>query len=510
MLRFQFWSIFQLKKALRMAFSSADSLECAICNENLLDPRPLPCGHSFCGPPRRCLSSLENELYGLRCAVCRKDHNLRADEIKPLYGIRDYIQGSSKLDTNEIFRLPCSVHPKKDYTFWCSNCMVMVCDDCIEEMHDDHSIRRLKKYLMGKIESELAKPFHEGIAECRKWVEKVIKSTGSKLEQSKLEVLSNESRLRLAVQQKELFDQYEKISESDAPKSLSRETHCLMKILDSGLADLKMEFSKNTEGIGLISMPACVSKSTQTIEVAVLENNTTKIESICVSSSTQTDVCSSASTTTQFEKIQTYSISSSAENKISTATKSTQARAESNYPASSRHQTDQSLVPEPSESQSSSDSNVEACICGFRHRFDPPHFGAPLQFFLALHMIERKPLRLGPSSQMVICPFQFRVKTEFVNTNSRTDKMVRIVVDCFHVYGKTLPSSTFKYKLWLRNFEGHDRNRSKEGAWSYPECREVSWDAIRFSELVNTQRHWIRKDSISNCDKLEIGFMLFP
>ena len=491
-----------------MASRSTDSLECVICNENLLDPRPLPCGHSYCGPPRLCLTSLQSKEDGLRCAVCRKDHNLRAEEIKPLYGIRDYFQGSSELDTNDNFRLPCSVHPKKDHTFWCSNCKVMVCDDCIEEIHDNHSIRRLKKYLMGKIESELGKPFHEGIAECRKWVEKNIQATVSKLEQSKLEVLSNENRLGLALQKKELFDQYEKISGTDAPNLLSREIQFLMKILDSGLADLKLDFSRNTEAIGSASVPVCASISTQTIELTVSEVNTTKKYTIYVSSWTQTDVPSSTSTTNDFEKVLTHSSSSSSENKISTATKSTQASFESNDPSSSRHQTDQSLVPAPSERQSSSDGSVEACSCGLRHRFDPPPLSAPLQFFLLLQVIKRNPLRLGPSSEIVICPFQFKVKAELVNGNLRTDKMVRVVVDCFHVLGKTLPSSTFKYKLWLRNFEDRGRDKNKEGIWSYPQCREVSWDAIQFSELVNAQRNWIGQRS--GCDVLEIGFQLFP
>ena len=154
-----------------MATRSADLLdvlECVICNEDLLDPRPLPCGHSYCGLPRPCLTSLQNENSGLRCAVCRADHNVKAEDIKPLYGIRDYFQGSSNAEVKNSYRFPCSVHPNKDFTFWCTNCNEMICIDCIEEQHDEHPVRNLKKYFIGKIEAKLAKPFNEGIVEYKK------------------------------------------------------------------------------------------------------------------------------------------------------------------------------------------------------------------------------------------------------------------------------------------------------------------------------------------------------
>ena len=141
-----------------MASSSADSLVYGICNENLLDPRPLTCGHSYCGPPSLCLTSLQNEKDEFRCAVCRSDHNLKAEQIKLLYGVRYFMQGSSKIEADDDFRLPCSVNPKRDYTLWGSNCNVMICDDYFEEMHDDHSIRRLKKYLMSRISTSLFFP----------------------------------------------------------------------------------------------------------------------------------------------------------------------------------------------------------------------------------------------------------------------------------------------------------------------------------------------------------------
>ena len=113
-----------------MATGSED-LECVICNDNLVDPRALPCGHSYCGPPRLCLSALKNDQGGMRCAVCRTDHNLRYEDIKPLYGIRDYLlKGSATLD------IPCPSHANKECTLWWNDCHLMICVDCIEIEHE--------------------------------------------------------------------------------------------------------------------------------------------------------------------------------------------------------------------------------------------------------------------------------------------------------------------------------------------------------------------------------------
>ena len=32
-------------------YTLLDDLECVVCNEPLCDPRALPCGHCYCGPP---------------------------------------------------------------------------------------------------------------------------------------------------------------------------------------------------------------------------------------------------------------------------------------------------------------------------------------------------------------------------------------------------------------------------------------------------------------------------
>ena len=163
--------------------SDYDEIECVICNESLIDPRALPCGHCYCGSPRDCLNSLKNDTGGLRCAICRVDHNLKAESIKPLYGIRDWFQGTSKTKAPS---LPCAWHENMECTFWCNSCNVMICASCFEYQHDGHAMRGLRKYLVGKIETLFRKSLFDGIVECRKsqnlYGIKRVKVSGAEIE----------------------------------------------------------------------------------------------------------------------------------------------------------------------------------------------------------------------------------------------------------------------------------------------------------------------------------------
>ena len=133
-------------------------LECVVCNEPLCDPRALPCGHSYCGPPRICLQSMEvaqGFQWVMKCAVCRADHDLRANQIKPLYGIRDLFP-KVEIDTTsprsfQDYIVNCATHGKL-FTLWCKTCSVKICEDCLDPDHDEHSIKKLKRHLVEHLE----------------------------------------------------------------------------------------------------------------------------------------------------------------------------------------------------------------------------------------------------------------------------------------------------------------------------------------------------------------------
>ena len=63
---------------------SKNLLQCAICHDQLQDPRALPCQHGFC---LECLQSWaeKSQVKGsLSCPTCRKDVKLPQDGVKGL------------------------------------------------------------------------------------------------------------------------------------------------------------------------------------------------------------------------------------------------------------------------------------------------------------------------------------------------------------------------------------------------------------------------------------------
>ena len=214
-----------------MATGGLEELECVICNESLADPRALPCGHSFCGPPRPCLSGLKGLTGGLNCAICRVDHDLEPEDIKPLYGIRDYLL--KKASTPDI---PCSAHTSKECTFWCYHCELMICNDCTEDEHDGHFVRSLKKYLIAKVQSLFGNSWRDGIANYREKLEKMRASQKFEIQNLKMRI---EKQLQVVQLQSNGIDScQETFSRGNVQKRVS-ETLFLLNL--SNLELLKVE-----------------------------------------------------------------------------------------------------------------------------------------------------------------------------------------------------------------------------------------------------------------------------
>ena len=62
-----------------MAESFAKLLECSICLEQMVVPKILPCGHTFC---LDCLCKIEPEEKKIKCPECRKEHDLPIEGAK--------------------------------------------------------------------------------------------------------------------------------------------------------------------------------------------------------------------------------------------------------------------------------------------------------------------------------------------------------------------------------------------------------------------------------------------
>ena len=141
-----------------------EDIDCPVCQEALVDPRPLPCGHSYCGPARNCLRTLENDERSVKCAICRSEFNLAVDELKPLYGIRDHLAKTKQQFCQREPTGPlCNEHNTSEIKFWCLKCEIKTCELCIQDNHDGHSVRNLKRHLVEKLEAKFGENVIESL-----------------------------------------------------------------------------------------------------------------------------------------------------------------------------------------------------------------------------------------------------------------------------------------------------------------------------------------------------------
>eukprot|EP01088_Endostelium_zonatum_P002353 TRINITY_DN1288_c0_g3_i1.p1 TRINITY_DN1288_c0_g3~~TRINITY_DN1288_c0_g3_i1.p1 ORF type:complete len:370 (+),score=68.50 TRINITY_DN1288_c0_g3_i1:46-1155(+) len=167
-------------------------LECAICCQQFVSPRYLPCLHTFCSS---CLDTLCQKKRGnmIACPLCRQNAaipaqgqfpvNFFAENISQLFPVGGKVVGTSsgrcvecdedeednegttfckdcgghlcdahsethkkmkKSKTHELIskkpvKKVCGVHPKEEIKLFCLTCQRLICRDCIIKAHKDHN-----------------------------------------------------------------------------------------------------------------------------------------------------------------------------------------------------------------------------------------------------------------------------------------------------------------------------------------------------------------------------------
>ena len=138
----------------------SEPVECPICIDGFVDPRALPCGHCYCGPPRTCLKAVKTETGGALCSVCKREFDLNVNELGPLFGIRDLFLGpsTSKMSSKNDKHAYCSEHYGNVILFWCKSCTEKACPKCFDLRHQSHHLTSYRCYL-----HEVAKPLLEEV-----------------------------------------------------------------------------------------------------------------------------------------------------------------------------------------------------------------------------------------------------------------------------------------------------------------------------------------------------------
>ena len=161
---------------------TAAILTCSVCMESIRDPRALPCGHSYCGPPETCLKALQKvgKPGVLTCALCNEDHRLEIADLKPLYGFRELLENHSsevnsykkeiddlrnamaELQQKHVFQAPLcqfsghvNLEAKHPVQFWCNDCKEFICEICLEKRHSRHLMKGFGRYLKGEVSHKL-------------------------------------------------------------------------------------------------------------------------------------------------------------------------------------------------------------------------------------------------------------------------------------------------------------------------------------------------------------------
>merc|ERR1712226_1198333 len=115
----------RLNESMATNSSGLDGFNCSVCSEVFNDPRLLPCGHLFCGPPKSCLTKLCDDSGNIKCAECNAEHKTEIDNLTPMFRIRDALEsyaadqaankGEDEQLKTEQFRFPpCVRHLKQN------------------------------------------------------------------------------------------------------------------------------------------------------------------------------------------------------------------------------------------------------------------------------------------------------------------------------------------------------------------------------------------------------------
>ncbi|XP_035658558.1 tripartite motif-containing protein 2-like [Branchiostoma floridae] len=145
---------------LSLAEGIREELTCSICLELFTRPKVLPCGHTFC---QDCLQDLASRQVPLQCPCCRRQVRLPPHG-QGVAGLPDShiianMCGRLRQQTSlsgETREQPqsgnrCSFHPSTVLKLYCKQCQVPVCEQCLEEAHDDHRTTTIKKAAQQRI-----------------------------------------------------------------------------------------------------------------------------------------------------------------------------------------------------------------------------------------------------------------------------------------------------------------------------------------------------------------------
>ena len=146
-----------------LQFADLEMNECAVCCEQFVSPRILPCKHTFCLP---CVERLTRDDV-IRCPTCNLDH--AASDVMPDFRLDQFLEVfsqnglQSETETKEEeggfpgVKDVCQLCGKDVFTMWCLQCQQWMCDRCVVP----HSRANVSRHHQYESVSEKARLLHE-------------------------------------------------------------------------------------------------------------------------------------------------------------------------------------------------------------------------------------------------------------------------------------------------------------------------------------------------------------
>jgi len=187
---------------------AATTAQCPICQDDLKDPRLLPCIHSFC---LVCLEAYcMNKLPGddAPCPICRNDFQIPKNGVANL-PVRKHARDAAHSATSELDRGSyCEKHDDERIKMYCFDCNVYVCPMCCLEMHKTHKFEQTERVI-----EEYSKSIDDDIKQITSRIEH-CRGAACQLEAENKKTLDNIKTIELEVKERckeirQLVDRHE-------------------------------------------------------------------------------------------------------------------------------------------------------------------------------------------------------------------------------------------------------------------------------------------------------------
>lgn len=206
------------------------NLTCAVCLEVFVNPKFLPCHHTYCA---ECIADLSRRRPGkpFKCPSCRKEVTLPPGGVEALqnnfYIKQEDLDNASRgiVDVTK-----CTLHAQQILDMYCSDCDQLVCFKCVWTKHKDHNMKDLADAAAdadtpGNLETH------------RKNLEKILVEVAQHVDVQKKEQANFETKL--AAVKRNLLDRHDTIVAA-AKKCYDEALDQMHKVLDDVHNDVVM------------------------------------------------------------------------------------------------------------------------------------------------------------------------------------------------------------------------------------------------------------------------------